>query len=174
MDAYECIRSRREVRDYRPDPVSDDVVRRILQAGRWAPSSRNEQPWHFIVVRDRETLRAIGDIATSGGFIADAPMAIAVAMENAFRRDLDAGRALQQMQLAAWSEGVGSCFVGFTLEEPIRRIKDLLGIPDNVELVTVVPFGYLTREYSGTGGKRRKPLAEIAHSERFGVKYEAA
>ena len=96
MDAYECIRSRREIRSYTPDPVPTDVVTRILQAGRWAPSSRNEQPWHFIVVRDRETLRAVGDVATSGRFIADAPMAIAVAMENAFRRDLDTGRALQQ------------------------------------------------------------------------------
>ena len=94
MDAYECIRNRREVREYKMDPVNDDVIRKILDAGRWAPSSRNEQLWHFIVIRNREMLRAIGDIAPSGGFIGDAPMAIAVIMENAFRPDLDAGRAL--------------------------------------------------------------------------------
>ena len=174
MDAYDCIRSRREVREYRPDPVPDEIVRKILQAGRWAPSSKNEQPWHFIVVRDRDTLRAIGEVATSEPFIADAPMAIAVATENAFRRDLDAGRALQQMQLMAWSEGIGSCFVGLTLEGPDRKVKELLGIPENADLVTVMPFGYLKREYSGTGGKRRRPLDEVAHSERYGVKYEAA
>ena len=75
------------------------------------------------------------------------------------------------MQLAAWAEGVGSCFVGLNLDESNRRVKELLGIPETVDLVTVMPFGYVTREYSGTGGKRRKPLEKIAHSERFGQPY---
>ena len=112
MEVYECVRARRTVRSYRPDPVPGAVVDKLLRAGRWAPSSRNSQPWHFIVVRNRETLRELGAIAASGRFVADAPMAIAIAMDNAERPDLDAGRALQQMELVAWEEGLGTCFVG--------------------------------------------------------------
>lgn len=170
MEVYDCIRARLTVRRFKPDPVPEEVVMRLLQAARWAPSSRNLQPWHFIVIRDRETLRKIGSIATSGAFIAEAPMAIAIAMENADRPELDAGRALQQMELMAWSEGLGTCFVGLRVAEQNRRIKELLGIPANVELITVLPFGYRPDSIKGTR-KRRKPMSEIAHRERFGQKY---
>ena len=93
------------------------MVTRILHSARSAPSSRNHQPWHLIVIRDREMLRKIGGVATSGPFVAEAPMAIAIAMEKADRPDLDAGRALQQMELVAWSEGLGTCFVGLRVAE---------------------------------------------------------
>ena len=170
MEVYECVRARRTVRSYRPDPVPGAVVDKLLRAGRWAPSSRNSQPWHFIVVRNKETLRELGAIAASGRFVADAPMAIAIAMDNAERPDLDAGRALQQMELVAWEEGLGTCFVGLRDEDQNRRVRALLGVPDRMELVTLLPFGY--RENAGKGqGKRRKPLSEIAHGERFGDPY---
>jgi len=169
MEVYECVRSRLTVREFKPDPVSDRLVTRILQAARWAPSSRNRQPWHFIVIRDREVLRRIGQIASSGPYIAQAPLAIAVAMENVNRAELDAGRALQQMELTAWSEGLGGCFVGLRGEEQ-TRVKELLGIPQEMQLLTVMPFGHPT-EAANTGSKRRKPLSEIAHRERFGQKY---
>ncbi len=129
MDVMECLRTRLTVRAFRPDPVPAEVVQKILEAGRLAPSSRNLQPWHFIVIRSTDTLRAIGAIATSGRFVADAPMAIAIAMENADRPELDAGRVLQQMELAAWSEGLGTCFVGLRVAEQNRQVKELLGIP---------------------------------------------
>ncbi len=93
MEVYDCIRSRLTIRSFKPDPVPDEMVTRILQAGRWAPSSRNLQPWHFIVIRDREALQEIGRIATSGSFVAQAPLAIAIVMEDADRPELDAGRA---------------------------------------------------------------------------------
>ena len=169
MEVYECVRSRLAVREFKPDPVSDRLVTRILQAARWAPSSRNRQPWHFIVIRDREVLRRIGQIASSGPYIAQAPLAIAVAMENVNRAELDAGRVLQQMELTAWSEGLGGCFVGLRGEEQ-TRVKELLGIPQEMQLMTVMPFGYPT-EAANAGSKRRKPLSEIAHRERFGQKY---
>ena len=134
MEVYECVRARRTVRSYRPDPVPGAVVDKLLRAGRWAPSSRNSQPWHFIVVRNRETLRELGAIAASG------------------------------------EEGLGTCFVGLRDEDQNRRVRALLGVPDRMELVTLLPFGY--REDAGKGrGKRRKPLSEIAHGERFGDPY---
>ena len=69
MDVYQCIRSRLTVRDFKPDAVPEGVVRRMLQAARWSPSARNRQPWHFVVIRNRDTLAQIGSIASSGGFI---------------------------------------------------------------------------------------------------------
>ena len=107
MQVYDAVRSRLTVREFDPDVVPDSVIRKLLEAGRLAPSSRNLQPWHFIVIKSKDTLRRIAEIASSGRFIADAPMAIAIAMENADRAELDAGRALQQMELVAWEEGLG-------------------------------------------------------------------
>jgi nitroreductase len=83
MEVYECIRTRRTIREFKPDPVPEEVVYKILQAARWAPSSSNSQPWHFIVITDRDTLDAIGRAATSGAFVGQAPLAIAIVMDNA-------------------------------------------------------------------------------------------
>lgn len=110
MQVYDAVRSRLTVREFKSDAVPDSVIRKLLEAGRLAPSSRNLQPWHFIVIKNKDTLRHIAGIASSGRFIADAPMAIAIAMENADRAELDAGRALQQMELVAWEEGLGRCY----------------------------------------------------------------
>ena len=173
MSVYDTVRSRLTVREFTDAPVPDEVVQKLLRAAQWAPSSRNLQPWRFIVIRDADTLRRIADIASSGRFIADAPMAIAIAMDNADRPDLDTGRALQQMELVGWEEGLGTCFVGLRVASQNRRVKELLGIPDDMELVTVLPFGYRSNEARGNmGRKNRKPLSEIAHSEKFGQPYE--
>lgn len=110
MQVYDVVRSRLTVREFKPDAVPDSVIRKLLEAGRLAPSSRNLQPWHFIVIKNKDTLRRIAEIASSGRFIADAPMAIAIAMENADRAELDAGRALQQMDLVAWEDGLVRCY----------------------------------------------------------------
>ena len=142
MDVYECIRTRRTVREFKPDPVPEAIVQKILQAGRWAPSSSNTQPWHFVVVSARETIAALGRIATQGPFIGQAPLAIAIVMAHANRPQLDAGRALQQMELMAWSEGLGTCFVGLRAAKQHDAIKTLLNIPAEMELITVMPFGY--------------------------------
>ena len=171
MEVYECIRSRITVRNFKADPVPDRVISKMLRAARWAPSARNRQPWHFVVVRNGTDLTELGRIASTGSFISEAPLAIAVAMENANRPELDAGRAIQQMELAAWSEGVGGCVAG-TRGEENQQVKEMLGIPNDFELVTVMAFGYPTDEVKA-GGKRRKPLSQIAHSERFGQSYQA-
>ena len=167
MDVYQCIRSRRTVRDYKPDPIPQDLVRKILQAGRWAPSSSNTQKWYFIVIQDRETLAALGKIATHGPFIGQAPLAIAVVMDDAPRPQLDAGRALQQMELMAWSEGVGMCFVGVREDNQQKAVKELLRIPEPMELITILPFGYRADAPKATGTPR-KAIEEIVHWERFG------
>ena len=175
MDVYDCIRYRLTVRRFKPDPVPEEVVARLLDAARLAPSSRNLQQWHFVVITDREALKTIADVSTTGKFIADAPLAIAVVMDNADTPDLDAGRALQQMELLAWSEGLGTCFVGLPLAHQQQQIKALLGIPTGMDLITVLPFGYRPEGVTGRfKSKRRKPLSGIAHGGRFGERYEGS
>ena len=173
MDVYRCIRNRRTIREFKPDPVPESVILKILQAGRWAPSSSNTQRWHFILVTDKDTLTELGRIATQGSFIAQAPMAIVIVMEDAPRPQLDAGRALQQMELMAWSEGLGTCFVGVRVEEQQKAVAALLNIPEGMELITILPFGYRL-DGPRQRGTPRKPMEEIVHRGKFGEKYVPA
>ena len=156
------------MRDYKPDPIPEDLLHKILQSARWSPSSSNTQKWSFIVIQDRETLEKRAPIATQGPFIGQAPLAIAVVMDDAPRPQLDAGRALQQMELVAWSEGVGMCFVGVREADQQKAVKELLGIPDKMELITLWPFGYRA-DIPKPAGTPRKPMSEIIHWERFGA-----
>ncbi len=136
---------------------------RILEAGRWAPSSKNTQPWHFIVIRDRETLRRLSELTPTGPHLAEAPMAIAVVTLGAKMPHVDATRAIQNMVLAAWDLGLGTCWItNFDMD----KVKELLKVPDEAVFITAMPFGYPVK---GTlRGKRRKPLQEIVHWEEFG------
>lgn len=168
MEVFECIRRRRTIREYKSDPIPEDVLEKILQAGRWSPSSSNSQPWHFVVVQDPSTLSELGRIATQGSFISDAPLAIVIVMENAPRPQLDAGRAIQQMELIAWSEGLGTCFVGVRIEEQQIAVKELLNIPSDLELITIMPYGYRPTSINRTGTPR-KDLADMVHREKFGI-----
>ena len=164
MDTLACIRTRREIRDYLDKPIPQECVDQILQAGRLAPSSKNSQPWHFIVIRDKGTLQRISDLTPTGKHIVQAPLAIAILMDGAKLPEIDGARATQNMVLAAWSMGIGSCWVTNFYED---GVKDLLGVPQRMKLVTVMPFGYPT-EPKTTRKKIRKPLNEIVHYEKFG------
>jgi nitroreductase len=163
----ECVRARVEVREFKPDPIPEAVILKILEAGRWSPSQRNRQPWHFIVIRERDTLTQLGAMAPSGPYLADAPLAIAVVTDGARAPLIDGTRAIANMQLVAWEEGVGSCWIGGLDREGIKR---LLNVPERCELITVLPFGYPS-EAAKALRKRRKPLAELVHRERFGTPY---
>ena len=169
MDVYECLRTRRTVREFKPDPVSDESLGKLLSAARWAPSSRNQQPWRLVVIRDRETLTRIGETAKTGSFIARAPLAIALVMENADQPGMDGGRALQQMEVMAWAEGMGTCFVTLTDDER-RQVMEILGIPESMDLITVLPFGYRRDDFEGRGAPRI-PMSDMVHVGRFGHPY---
>lgn len=162
---YETARTVLAVREYREDPIPEDLVRRIVEAARLTGSSQNGQPWHFVVVTDRDTLRQVAGAVPHGRYGADAALAIAVAVDRRSRFGLsDASRAIQSMILTAWDEGVGSNWTGFSGMEEVRSI---LGIPEEYDVVAVVPFGYPARRL-GKGRKRRKPLGEVASRDRFG------
>lgn len=164
MEVFESVRTVLAVRDYADMPVPPQVVRQIVEAGRLTGSSMNGQPWHFIVVENRDTLHRLGQLAPTGPYIAQAPLAIVVVIERTRYAISDASRAIQSMMLAGWAEGVGSNWVGFA---GLREVNELLGIPAELDVLAILPFGYPARDV-GQGKKRRKALAEVASRERFG------
>jgi nitroreductase len=166
MEVFDAVRTVLAVREYADQPVPQEVIHRVIEAARLTASSSNRQPWHFIVVEDRDTLKQIGELRTSGPYIADAAFAVVVGVNADSRSGPgDAARAIQSMALTAWGEGVGSNWVG---AGDAPELKTLLGVPDSVNLVAVVPFGYPAKKI-GLGKKDRKPLSEIAHRGRFGT-----
>jgi nitroreductase len=168
MEAFEAVRTVLAVRKYQEKPVPPDIVRQIAEAGRLTGSSMNGQPWHFIVVENRDTLRRLGALARTGPYIAQAPLAVVVAIEKTKFAVSDASRAIQSMILTAWSEGVGSNWVGFL---GLTEVKSLLGIPDTLDMLAILPFGYPAQAH-GKGRKQRKLLSQVAHRERFGQPFE--
>ena len=164
MGVFEAVRTLLAVRGYRDAPVPDTVVRRIVEAGRLTGSGMNRQPWRFIVVRDRDTLRRLGELASSGPYVAEAPVAIVVAVDKSRFAVSDASRAIQSMLLTAWADGVGSNWVGFG---GLEGVKALLDIPARLDVLAILPLGYPARAV-GRGKKQRRPLGEIAHLERYG------
>ncbi|CCF85601.1 nitroreductase family protein [Nitrolancea hollandica] len=169
MDAFEDIRTILPVRSYQDTPVPEEVVRRIVEAARLTASSINLQPWHFIVVEEKETLRQLGRLARTGPYIAEAPLAVVVAIDKDSRFGVsDASRAIQDMMLAAWAEGIGSNWVGFGGLEAVGRLLD---IPAGMEVLAIIPFGY-PAEAIGRGKKKRKPLNEVVSRERYGQPFD--
>ena len=168
MDTFETVRTLLAVRSYQDTPVPDVVVHRIVEAGRLTGSGMNGQPWHFIVVRDREMLRRLGALASSGRYVAQAPLAVVVATDKSRFAVSDASRAIQSMLLAAWADGVGSNWVGFG---GLDAVKPLLDIPAALDVLAILPFGYPARAV-GRGKKERKALREVAHLERYGRPFE--
>jgi nitroreductase len=162
-DTLTCIRTRREIREFSEQSISDEVLNKILEAGRLAPSSKNSQPWHFVVVRNKETLKKIAALTPTGAHIAKAPLAIAVLMDGAKLPEIDGARAVQNMALAAWNIGIGSCWITNFYDD---AVKDILVAPQRMKLVTVMPFGYPITTKTRRK-KVRKNLSDVVHYEKF-------
>jgi nitroreductase len=168
MEVFAAVRTVRAVRRYRDRPVPRDVVGRIVEAGRLSGSSINLQPWHFVVVEERATLRAIGEIMRSGSYVADAGFAVVVlVLKRSPYAVSDGSRAIQNMILAGWSDGVGSNWVGFG---PMPAVEKLIAVPNTHEGLAVLPFGYPAAKL-GSGRKKRKPIGAVASRERFGTPF---
>jgi nitroreductase len=139
VDTFLTIVSRREVRNYAPRPVPADSERRILEAGRLSGSSTNKQPWRFIVVVDADIRERLADSVYEPTNVRGAGLIIAVAVQGKGPVSFDAGRATQNMLLAAWNDGIGACPNGVKDSEATGR---LLGLEENERLVIVLTFGY--------------------------------
>ncbi len=168
MDVFEAVRTVLAVRGYQDKPVPKEVIRRVVESAQLTASSMNGQPWHFIVIEDRDTLPKIGAAAKTGPYIAQAAFAVVVAIDRTKFAVSDGSRAIQSMILTAWSEGVGSNWTGFM---GTNEVKPLLGIPEDCDILAIVPFGYPAKPV-GKGKKQRKPLSEVASREKFGQPFE--
>jgi nitroreductase len=167
MEVFEAMRTMLAVRRFRDQRVSENIVRKIVESAHLTGSAGNKQPWRFIAVEDRESLNHLGAVATSGPYISTAAFAVVVLVEKTPFAVSDASRAAQSMMLTGWSEGIGSNWVGFG---GFEEIKALLGIPAELDVLAILPFGYPAAAI-GRGKKNRKPLSEVAFRERYGTPF---
>lgn len=167
MDVWEAITTKRAIRHFTDEPLTDDHIQRILDAGRRAQSSKNSQPWDFIVVRDRERLQQLSQMGDFMGHVAGAAMCVAIVTPTPGDRFawhmFDIGQAASYMQLAAQEIGVGSCLGTVYKPDDTRR---LLGFPDDKLVTIVISFGYPYEEQRpGLGKKGRRDFDEVIHWE---------
>lgn len=164
-DTYRTIVSKRDTRSFTEQPVPDDTVRRILQAGRMAGSSKNSQPCRFVVIDDPAQKEAIARCGDFAAWIPSSPVLVAVAVpDEAPRNEFDAGRAAQNMMVAAWSEDVGSCPVSM---HHVDCARETLGLPPNFRVSVVVAFGYRAKAPKSVPEAARKPWDEYVHHNRW-------
>jgi nitroreductase len=161
VDTYLAIASKREVREYDSRPLPDDVVRRILDAGRVAGSSQNRQTRRFVVLRDRAVVERAADAVYVPGNLLGAALVVAVVVRGKGPVTFDAGRAAQNMMLAAWNEGIGSSPNGVADAESLR---EAIGHGPDERVAIVLTFGYPARP----GNPERRPASEwIARADRL-------
>ena len=175
MDIFETIKGRRSVRRHKSDVVSNDAVDKILDAARWAPSGSNIQPWKFIVISDKNLLELVRKV--SPGYLGEAPLAILVCSDRereykiggTLGRDYlsisDCSMAVENMVLAAYALGLGSCIV-----KSFSRIaiKELLEIPEGVEPELLVILGFSAQKPTPPG---RISIGEIVYLNKYGEKF---
>ena len=170
MNVWDAIQTKRAVRHFTDEPLDEVALLRILNAGRRSQSSKNTQPWHFVVIRERATLEALSKTGDFLGPVAGAAVCIALVTPDvppakANWIAFDIGQVAAYMQLAAQEIGVGSV-IGAVFEP--EQARSLLGIPDDQRVDVLLSFGYPTehaqRPLQGPG---RRPLAEIVHWERW-------
>jgi nitroreductase len=142
MDVNLAVTSRREVREYSDGAIPDDVSLRILEAGRMSGSSKNRQPWRFLVVEDPKLREQVADAVYAPENVRGATLVIAIAVRGKGPTSFDAGRAAQNMMLTAWNDGIGACPNGISDAEAMQRA---LGLEDGEQTVTVLTFGYPAR-----------------------------
>ena len=169
MDVYEAIEIRRSVRAYETRQIPDDVLMRVLEAGRVAPSASNSQPWHFIVVKSPEKREVLSKRMFTK-FLVESPVVIVGCGERERRFHLvDVSIAMQQMVLAATAEGLGTCWIGDFDEKVVR---DLLKLPDKYTVVCLLAVGYEREKMDLTAKllrtRNRKNIEEIVSLEEFG------
>jgi len=173
MDFYDVARTRRSVRKYRPDPIPQQVLNRVLDAARIAPSGSNRQPTRLIVVQDQETKDRVAKLCHDQAFIASAPLVVvACGRDIKFNRGqwmercsmiVDVAIAVDHLTLAARAEGLGTCWIG-SFNGP--ELKQFLGLPDDVEVVAATPLGYPEGD-PFTEPEGRIPLDEFVCRERW-------
>ena len=174
-EVLETIKNRRSVVRFESTKIEDDKIEAILEAGRWAPSWINKQPWNFIVIKDQNTRNQLSEIVptTFVQGLKEAPLCVAVtvnASEDPYHFVEDGAAAVQNMALAAQSLGLGSSWIGvYDLRNQKNsaevNIKKILEVPKDVRVIAILPIGHIKGEVPK---KDRKTLRQITYQEKFG------
>lgn len=171
MEAWDAISARRNVRQYTPQPVSEDDLNRIAEAGWRAPSAKNRQPWDFVIVTDRDQLRELSTVWQGAGHIAAAPAAIAIVVpEPPDQRRLvtdtyDIGQATMAMMIAATDLGIGT---GHSSVGDQDKARAILGVPDDHQVAFLLGVGYpADRPLTPIRKPNRRPFTEVVHHGRW-------
>lgn len=170
MTVYQAIRGRKSVRAFTNVPVEREKLNRILEAARLAPSARNLQEWRFLVVTEAERRRALADAAGGQSFVGDAPVVLVCCAETNHHvmhcglecYPIDVAIAIDHITLAAFEEGLGTCWIGKFDPAAVRAV---CGIPAEIEVVQLLPLGYATDPEPTV--KTRKSIDEIVRYERW-------
>ncbi|KYK32885.1 MAG: hypothetical protein AYK19_14740 [Theionarchaea archaeon DG-70-1] len=175
MNVKEAILTRRTAREFTDERVPDDVLLDILETAKWAPSPVNSQPWRFIIIKDKETLKKLREYAKYGKHLLDAPMAVAVVVThiegfhwyNELEENKYAGAVVTaNLMLAAWEKGVGTGWVSIERD----KVNDILGVPADHTVITVMPIGYPVKTEPHKEDER-KPVEWMIFSEKFGERF---
>ncbi len=171
MQTWDAITARRNVREFEQRPIGDDELDQILEAGRRAPSSRNWQPWDYVVVTDRERLAELSTVWRGGGHIAGSAATVAIVLAVTDdpsvrgRQQYDIGQATMQMMLAAADLGIGS---GHSAVGDHDLAREILGLPADRDVDYLVDFGYpADRPLTPIRKPDRRPFDEVVHRERW-------
>jgi nitroreductase len=170
MDVYEAVVTRKSVRAFQDRDVAEDVISRLLEAARMAPSAGNRQEWRFVVVRDAAARQKLAEAANNQKFVGEAPVVLACCAESDDHAmtcgqlcyPIDVAIAIDHITLCAVAEGLGTCWIGAFNE---AQAKDILGIPGTIRVVELLPVGY-PKDPSPVE-KKRLPLDEIVKYERW-------
>jgi nitroreductase len=171
------LRGLRQTRTFTEEPVTDDLLARILEVARWTGSAGNSQPWEFILVRDPEKLERLSVIGPSAHFIGKAPVVIAIVLAGANPRSeaYDEGRVSQQIMLAGRLLGLGSGTAWWGTEEFGAQAKEILGVPPEKTLLSCVALGYPQPvQQKPRVGQGRRPLADLVSNETYGQPWQPA
>ena len=163
MDAIEVLKTRRCIRAYTSEPVARNVIEDIVNCGRLAATARNEQPWEFVVVTEREALRRIADWADYGKFIANAAACVVVLCKETKYYLEDGCNASQNMLLAATAHGLGACWVDGDKKPYAETVRKEVGAPKGYKVVSLVSIGHPAESPQ----QPKRALAEVLHWKRF-------
>ncbi len=167
-EIFNLIKSKRAVRQFRDEQLPEEILQQILEAGRLSGSAKNRQPWYFVAVQERDTLKALSTCGAYASHLAGAALGVALVVEDPFERlttPFDLGRTTQNMMLAAWSQGVGSVMA--TIYQP-DKAREILGVPMDYTIPWCISFGYPAESQDRPprkGGRRGSD--DVIHWERW-------
>ena len=165
-DALNLLKTRRSIRKYKDQKVEEEKIQKCLEAARWAPSASNKQPWEFLIVTDEQIRKKLSEIHPHASFVAESPVVFIPLTKpevHAKYHMSDSALATLQYMIEAHSLGLGTCWAGVIASSIEPEIKDLLGVPEHLNILGLVATGYSDEEPT----KTRKEIDTLVHYEKY-------